>query len=389
MKKQKDELKEKKRGFFATLGSKMKEHPVITGLWVVGIGCLSYGIPKAIMDLSGPSGEKASAQAESTEEIPTEGAILEALNTEAGTNLIVTEAITESVTESMTEAPTESDSQEPTETIFAKTVEAGKPEDVKAPGGNAGTDTKAENKNTGNGGKDKNTGSSGGSKNGGSSSNGSTGENGNSGNNVGTVSPGGTTGNNGTGNGGSSGGTSTGTGGNTSTGSTGGTQSGGTTGNGGTVSTGGSTGGGTSNPGGSSGGNSGGTNTGSTEAHQHTWVAKYETVHHDAVYEDYTIPAYDEDVWAGHHSFCNGCGLDLTITYGTAACAEAGTHLSNCNSGYHTADIYETVHHDEESGTKLVKEAYDEEKYVDDVCSGCGMTYDEYYYSKYGVHLYD
>ncbi|MBO6308916.1 MAG: hypothetical protein J6N70_08820, partial [Oribacterium sp.] len=50
-----------------------------------------------------------------------------------------------------------------------------------------------------------------------------------------------------------------------------------------------------------------------TQAHQHTWVDKYETVHHEAVYEDYTIPAYDEEVTEYvYHDFCKKCGLDLT-----------------------------------------------------------------------------
>lgn len=129
-----------------------------------------------------------------------------------------------------------------------------------------------------------------------------------------------------------------------------------------------------------------------TQAHQHTWVDKYETVHHEAVYEDYTIPAYDEEVTEYvEHSFCKGCGLDLTVAYGTADCDESTIHVVNCGAGWKTdwIPITKTIHHEAESGKKLVKEAYDEKKFVDQVCTGCGMTYDEYYYSEYGVHLYD
>lgn len=114
----------------------------------------------------------------------------------------------------------------------------------------------------------------------------------------------------------------------------------------------------------------------SSKPHQHTWVDHTatkqvpRTVHHDAVYEDVTIPAVTK-----HQIQCLGCGQwfdsfeELT-----------GHQLYDTNgacSGYDShgeRDIVITPAHTEQ---KLVKEAYDEtvydvQTYVDyQECTGC------------------
>lgn len=111
--------------------------------------------------------------------------------------------------------------------------------------------------------------------------------------------------------------------------------------------------------------------------HNWVWQTHIETIHHDAVYEEYLIcEAFDENVYESH-SFCNNCELDLTANYGGGTTSEAANHMHNeCGGcGYHSGRaVVGTVHHDAEYGTKCTALAYDEDVEVKDYeyCSICG-----------------
>ena len=123
----------------------------------------------------------------------------------------------------------------------------------------------------------------------------------------------------------------------------------------------------------------------SQPAHQHTWVDHTatrkvpRTVHHDAVYEDVTIPAVTQIQYQ-----CLGCGKwfsslnDLTNhAFAVQIGAESGDP-ARCGSGSTDAqrEYVITPAHTEQ---KLVQKAYDEtvydtQTYVDyQYCSGCGQ----------------
>ena len=115
----------------------------------------------------------------------------------------------------------------------------------------------------------------------------------------------------------------------------------------------------------------------SKPAHQHTWVdhTATKTVHHDAVYEDVTIPAV-----TGLRIKCQGCGkyfssLDELDTHGAlVALGREPGDASNGGCGSYTSseEVVITPAHTEH---KLVKDAWDEtQTYVDyQYCSGCGQ----------------
>ena len=111
--------------------------------------------------------------------------------------------------------------------------------------------------------------------------------------------------------------------------------------------------------------------------HNWAWQTHTETIHHDAIYEEYLIcEAFDENVYETH-IFCNNCGLDLTVSYGGAYTSEAADHMLNAcgGCGYHSGRaVVGTVHHDAEYGTKCTALAYDEDVVVKDYeyCSICG-----------------
>ena len=102
----------------------------------------------------------------------------------------------------------------------------------------------------------------------------------------------------------------------------------------------------------------------------HTWVWKThtETVHHS---EEYLVSEpWDEPVYE-NHSFCNGCGTDLTATYGGATTDAASIHLSECGTGYHSGNVQVgSIHHDAEYAT----DEWDTYEEVKDYqyCSKCG-----------------
>ena len=114
----------------------------------------------------------------------------------------------------------------------------------------------------------------------------------------------------------------------------------------------------------------------SQPAHQHTWVDHTatkqvpRTVHHDAIYEDVTIPAITK-----HQIQCLGCGQwfdsldELEWHQVVDTNGECGNYDGHCER-----DVVITPAHTEQ---KLVKEAYDEtvydtQTYIDyQECTGC------------------
>ena len=115
----------------------------------------------------------------------------------------------------------------------------------------------------------------------------------------------------------------------------------------------------------------------SQPAHQHTWVdhTATKTVHHDAVYEDVTIPAVTQ-----MQLKCLGCGkwfTSLNDLDNHAFAVQLGLESGDpqrCGSDAAdaTREVVITPAHTEH---KLVKDAYDTtETYVDyQYCSGCGQ----------------
>lgn len=115
----------------------------------------------------------------------------------------------------------------------------------------------------------------------------------------------------------------------------------------------------------------------STPAHQHTWVdhTATKTVHHDAVYEDVTIPAVTK--WQIR---CLGCGQYFDTH------ADLDNHAMKVQFGMESGDPQrcgscagdaerEVIITPAKTEHKLVKDAYDTtETYVDyQYCSGCGQ----------------
>ena len=115
----------------------------------------------------------------------------------------------------------------------------------------------------------------------------------------------------------------------------------------------------------------------SQPAHQHTWVdhTATKTVHHDAVYEEVTIPAVTQT----QHQ-CLGCGKwfssknDLLDHAFLVQIGQAEGDPARCGSSSYDAvkEVVITPAHTEQ---KLVKDAWDEtQTYVDyQYCSGCGQ----------------
>lgn len=105
-------------------------------------------------------------------------------------------------------------------------------------------------------------------------------------------------------------------------------------------------------------------NNNSQSSCSHNWVQVF--IHHDQVkHTEY----YTTTEIIGYHSFCRGCNLDLTETYGSPTCSEAVGHLINCNASYEGRPIYQEkqVPYD-----VIDQEAYDEPAGYK--CSICGAT---------------
>ena len=129
---------------------------------------------------------------------------------------------------------------------------------------------------------------------------------------------------------------------------------------------------------------SGNSGNNASKPHEHTWVDHTatkqvpRTVHHDAVYEDVTIPAVTQT-----QEQCLGCkqwfsSLDDIVNHAMKVKMgmEAGDPQRCGSVGGVERDVVITPAHTEQ---KLVKEAYDEtvydtQTYVDyQYCSGCGQ----------------
>ena len=154
----------------------------------------------------------------------------------------------------------------------------------------------------------------------------------------------------------------------------------------------------------------------------HNWVEQTKTVHHDAQthivhhdavthivhhdevsHQEWVVdrPAYDENVTEAH-SFCNGCGKDLTVLEwetGTTPAEHSLWHIEQDGIGYgwHTEQVVIDVIHHEEVGhyktvvdqpawdetvvdqpawdeTVIDKEAWEETVHDCYKCSVCGAT---------------
>lgn len=106
-----------------------------------------------------------------------------------------------------------------------------------------------------------------------------------------------------------------------------------------------------------------------TCSHNWVWQTHIETVHKS---EQYLVSEpWDEPVYE-NHSFCNGCGTDLTATYGGASTSGGIGHLDACGAGYHSGNVQVgSIHHDAVYDT----DEWDEEVVVKDYqyCSICGV----------------
>ena len=120
-----------------------------------------------------------------------------------------------------------------------------------------------------------------------------------------------------------------------------------------------------------------------TPAHQHNWVAKTKTVHHDAQYKTVHHDAVTHQVWhdavTEEHYICNQCGADIT--------SDPWGHINNslmnggnCGS-YHSTYVtvkqgyYETVTDQAAYYEQVqVRDAWDETVTTGYKCSSCGAT---------------
>ena len=95
----------------------------------------------------------------------------------------------------------------------------------------------------------------------------------------------------------------------------------------------------------------------------HNWVQVF--IHHDQVKHTEYYTTTEIERWC---DFCNGCGLNLTDTYGGIN-GEASAHLEGCNASYSGKPIYKEkqVPYD-----VIDQEAYDEPAGYK--CSICGAT---------------
>ena len=104
--------------------------------------------------------------------------------------------------------------------------------------------------------------------------------------------------------------------------------------------------------------------------HRHTWSPNYETVHHDAVYEDvWHEPVYGEETT--YHTVCNSCKEIID--------GEAAKHIADTGHSGYSTDVpitNEIVVQEGYFEPVLVKEAYDGTVVETMVCTACGVTID-------------
>ena len=103
-------------------------------------------------------------------------------------------------------------------------------------------------------------------------------------------------------------------------------------------------------------------------SHNWVWHTHTETVHKSERY--LVCDAWDEPVYE-QHDFCNGCGCDLTASFGGATTSGGSGHLHDCGTGYHNDSVQVgSIHHD----AVYDVDEWDEEITVKDYqyCSKCG-----------------
>ena len=104
-------------------------------------------------------------------------------------------------------------------------------------------------------------------------------------------------------------------------------------------------------------------------SHNWVWHTHTETVHKSERY--LVCDAWDEPVYE-QHDFCNGCGCDLTASFGGATTSGGSGHLHDCGTGYHNDSVQVgSIHHDAVYET----DEWDEYEEVKDYqyCSKCGQ----------------
>ena len=122
-----------------------------------------------------------------------------------------------------------------------------------------------------------------------------------------------------------------------------------------------------SNSGNNSSSSSGSGNNNSQSSCSHNWVQVF--IHHDQVkHTEY----YTTTEIIGYHSFCRGCNLDLTATYGGINDA-AESHLLNCRDGAGASYEGRPIYQEKQVPYDVIdQEAYDEPAGYK--CSICGAT---------------
>lgn len=129
--------------------------------------------------------------------------------------------------------------------------------------------------------------------------------------------------------------------------------------------------------------NSSNSNSSKPAEHTHNWVAQYKTVnvpekgHNEQVLVQ---AAYDEPTYGyEYHSFCNTCGLDLTVN-GINDAQHVKQHMLNGEGGSTTQKPVEvqtgTIHHEAVYETRYVVDspATTKQELTGYKCSGCGKT---------------
>lgn len=117
------------------------------------------------------------------------------------------------------------------------------------------------------------------------------------------------------------------------------------------------------------------------EAHSHTWVPNYATVHHDAVYKDvWHEPVYDTETT--YHTVCNDCKKTID--------GFAADHIADTgHSGYSTnvPITNEVLKQAGYSEPVLVSEGWDETVVEGVTCTGCGATMTAQQAAEAGVNI--
>lgn len=119
------------------------------------------------------------------------------------------------------------------------------------------------------------------------------------------------------------------------------------------------------------------------DAHSHTWVPNYATVHHDAVYKDvWHEPVYDMETT--YHTVCNDCKKTID---GIAA-----DHIADTGHSGYSTNVPITNEVLKQAGYTepvLVSEGWDETVVEGVTCTGCGATMNAQQAAEAGVNIPD